>query len=138
STPTRNRRVGAETILLVEDDVEVRQVATRILRRNGYQVLEAENGAEALKLCESQEEPVDLIVTDIVMPEMGGSELAKKIREKQPDARILFTSGYTEDTALRQRFLQPGEAFIEKPFTPALLAQKARDLLSPVVPESVE
>ena len=138
STPSKNRRVGTETILLVEDDAEVRQVATRILRRNGYQVLEAENGAEALKLCESQEEPVDLIVTDIVMPEMGGSELAKKIREKQPDARILFTSGYTEDTALRQQFLQPGEAFIEKPFTPALLAQKARDLLSPVVPESVE
>jgi PAS domain S-box-containing protein len=131
STPSRNRKIGAETILLVEDDEEVRQVASRILRRNGYRVLEAGNGADALRVCESAPDPVDLIVTDIVMPEMGGAELAKKIRETQPDARILFTSGYTEDSALRQSFLEPGEAFIEKPFTPALLARKTRELLGP-------
>jgi CheY-like chemotaxis protein len=131
STPSRNRKIGAETILLVEDDEEVRQVASRILRRNGYRVLEAENGADALRVCETESDPVDLIVTDIVMPEMGGAELAKKIRETQPDARILFTSGYTEDSALRQSFLEPGEAFIEKPFTPALLARKTRELLGP-------
>lgn len=129
---TRNRTIGSETILLVEDDEEVRNVATRILRRNGYRVLEAGNGADALRVCEDESEPVDLIVTDIVMPEMNGSELAQKIREKQPDARILFTSGYTEDAAVRQSLLHPGEAFIEKPFTPASLAKKARDLLDPV------
>jgi CheY-like chemotaxis protein len=131
STPSRNRKVGSETILLVEDDDEVRSVATRILRRNGYRVLEAGNGAEALRVCEEEDEPVDLIVTDIVMPEMNGSELAQKIREKQPDARILFTSGYTEDAVVRQSFLHPGEAFMEKPFTPATLARKARELLDP-------
>jgi len=128
-TPRRNRRVGAETILLVEDDDEVRHVATRILSRNGYRVLEAANGADALKISESETEPVDLIITDLMMPEMGGSELAEKIRETQPDARILFTSGYTEDAVVRQTFLRQGEAFIEKPFTPASLAQKARELL---------
>ena len=130
STPTRNRQVGSETILLVEDDAEVRSVATRILRRNGYRVLEAENGAEALRVCENESEPVDLIVTDIVMPEMGGTELAKRVRETQPDARILFTSGYTEDAVIRQSLLHAGEDFIEKPFTPATLAKKAREILT--------
>jgi PAS domain S-box-containing protein len=130
SPPRPVRRVGAETILLVEDDEEVRMVATRILRNNGYRVLEASNGAEALKVCEAEAMPVDLIVTDIVMPEMGGSELAERIRETRPDARILFTSGYTEDAVVRQSFLQDGEAFIEKPFTPALLTQKAREVLN--------
>ena len=127
--PPRNRKVGTETILLVEDDDEVRQVATRILRRSGYRVLEASNGADALRVCKSEPEPVDLIVTDIVMPEMGGSELAQRIRETRPDARILFTSGYTGDAVVRQRFLHEGEAFIEKPFTPASLTQKAREVL---------
>jgi CheY-like chemotaxis protein len=130
-TPAHSRSPGSETILLVEDDAEVRQVATRILRRNGYRVLEAENGADALRVCENEPDPVDLIVTDIIMPGMGGTELAAKIREKQPNARILFTSGYTEDAVVRQSFLNPGEAFIEKPFTPDLLARKARELLRP-------
>jgi len=128
-TPSRNRPVGAETILLVEDDDEVRNVATRILRQNGYRVLEAANGAEALRVCDAEKIAVDLIVTDIVMPEMGGTELAGRLRKTQPDARILFTSGYTEDAAVRQRFLAPGEAFIAKPFTPASLARKAREIL---------
>ncbi len=128
-TPNKNRTIGSETILLVEDDAEVRQVASRILRRNGYRVLEADNGAEALKVCEGEEDAVDLIVTDLVMPEMGGSELAERIRENQPDARILFTSGYTEDAVVRQSLLHAGEAFLEKPFTPAKLANKARELL---------
>ena len=128
--PTRDRVVGSETILLVEDDEEVRNVATRILRRNGYRVLEANNGADALRVCENEAAPVDLIVTDLVMPEMGGTELARKIRETQPDARILFTSGYTEDAVVRQSLLSAGEEFIEKPFTPATLAKKARQLLT--------
>jgi two-component system cell cycle sensor histidine kinase/response regulator CckA len=128
-TPRHDRRVGEEMILLVEDDEEVRQVAARILRSSGYRVLEAANGADALRLCESEEGQVDLIVTDIVMPEMGGSELAERVRKTQPDVRILFTSGYTEDAAVRQSFLDPGEAFLEKPFTPAVLTRKTRELL---------
>jgi PAS domain S-box-containing protein len=128
-SPIQNRRVGPETILLVEDDLEVRQVAMRILKQNGYRVLEAGNGADALRICEDEGEDVDLIVTDIVMPEMGGSELAKKVRELKPEARILFTSGYTEDAAVRQSLLHAGEAFIEKPFTPGSLTKKTREAL---------
>jgi two-component system cell cycle sensor histidine kinase/response regulator CckA len=128
-TPTNNRPVAPETILLVEDDDEVRQVAVRVLTQNGYRVLEAANGADALRICEKEGDSLDLIVTDIVMPEMGGSELANKVRAKQPAARILFTSGYTEDVIVRESFLAPGEEFIEKPFTPALLARKTRQML---------
>ncbi len=131
-TPRGNKAFGPETILLVEDDEEVRHVALRILRNNGYRVLEAVNGADALRVCEAEGAPVDLVVTDIVMPEMGGSELAERIREAQPDARILFTSGFTEDAAVRQSFLHSGESFIEKPFTPASLAKKAREVLDGV------
>jgi signal transduction histidine kinase/CheY-like chemotaxis protein/CHASE3 domain sensor protein len=128
-SPIQNRRVGPETILLVEDDLEVRQVAMRILKQNGYRVLEAGNGADALRICEDEGDDVDLIVTDIVMPEMGGSELAKKVRELKPEARILFTSGYTEDAVVRQSLLHAGEAFIEKPFTPGSLTKKTREIL---------
>ena len=128
-TPRSNRQLGGETILLVEDDDEVRQVALRILRNNGYHVLEAVNGADALRVAQSQDVPIDLVVTDIVMPEMNGSELAEKIRQVTPETQILFTSGYTEDAAVRQQFLLAGEAFIEKPFTPASLSRKAREML---------
>jgi CheY-like chemotaxis protein len=72
---------------------------------------------------------VDLVVTDIIMPEMGGSPLAERIREARPDARILFTSGYTEDATLRQNFMEPGEEFIGKPFTASQLTKKTRDVL---------
>jgi Response regulator containing CheY-like receiver domain and AraC-type DNA-binding domain len=101
----------------------------RILKQNGYRVLEAGNGSDALRICEDEGDDVDLIVTDIVMPEMGGSELAKKVRELKPETRILFTSGYTEDAVVRQSLLHAGEAFIEKPFTPGSLAKKAREVL---------
>jgi PAS domain S-box-containing protein len=130
STPqARGKGPGAETILFVEDDDEVREVATRILRKNGYRVLEAANGADALRVCEAEARPVDLVVTDIIMPEMGGSQLAERIREARPDARILFTSGYTEDATLRQNFMEPGEEFIGKPFTASQLTKKTRDVL---------
>jgi CheY-like chemotaxis protein len=128
---------GSETILFVEDDDEVREIATRILRKNGYRVLEAANGADALRVCEAEARPVDLIVTDIVMPEMGGSQLAERIRETQPDARILFTSGYTEDAAVRHSFIDPGEEFIGKPFTPSQLTQKTRDVLDATRTEKI-
>lgn len=132
--PVRPSYSGAQTILIVDDDEEVRNVATRILRQNGYKVIEAANGAEALRVCDEENTAVDLIVTDIVMPEMGGPEFAERLRETQPDARILFTSGYTENAATRQNFLDPDEAFIEKPFTPASLALKARQVLDSTKP----
>jgi two-component system cell cycle sensor histidine kinase/response regulator CckA len=125
---------GKETILLVEDEASVRAVASRVLRRSGYRVIEASNGVEALRQCEDRGTDVDLIITDIVMPEMGGFELANRVRRARPGARILFTSGYTEDAVLRRSFVEPGEAFLEKPFTPADLAQRARQLLDGPLP----
>jgi two-component system cell cycle sensor histidine kinase/response regulator CckA len=130
------RNGGTETILLVEDEDSVRAVASRILRREGYTVREAANGADALKICEVDGEEVDLIVTDLVMPEIGGAELALRVRRTRPHARILFTSGYTQDAVVRQSFLEQGAAFIEKPFTPDGLARKAREVLdAPIVEE---
>ena len=127
--PAKNGNGGNETILLVEDEDAVRQVASRILRRYGYTVIEACNGNEALRQFGERGREFDLIITDIVMPEMGGLELAQRIREWAPGARILFTSGYTEDAMLRRSFLEPGAEFIEKPFTPSRLAERARQVL---------
>jgi CheY-like chemotaxis protein len=127
--PAKNGKGGNETILLVEDEDGVRQVASRILRRKGYTVIEACNGKEAMRQFGERGREFDLIITDIVMPEMGGLELAQRIREWAPAARILFTSGYTEDAVLRRSFLEPGAEFIEKPFTPARLAERARQVL---------
>jgi len=127
--PILNGLGGDETILLVEDEDSVREVASRILRRQGYVVVEARNGKEALKEFGERGREFDLIITDIVMPEMGGLELAQRVREWAPAARILFTSGYTEDAVLRRSFLEPGAEFIEKPFTPARLAERARQVL---------
>jgi signal transduction histidine kinase len=124
-----NGNGGSETILLVEDEPTVREVAARVLRRSGYTVVEALNGADALSKCKEPGSRFDLIVTDIVMPEMGGLELAKRVKETQPFAGILFTSGYTEEAVQRRSFLEPGAAFLEKPFTPAHLAQRARQVL---------
>jgi CheY-like chemotaxis protein len=124
-----NGKGGTETILLVEDEDAVREVASRILRRHGYTVVEARNGADAMRQFKDGGTEFDLIVTDIVMPEMGGLELAQRVREWTPDARILFTSGYTEDAVLRRNFLDPGAEFVEKPFTPARLAQRTREVL---------
>jgi PAS domain S-box-containing protein len=120
---------GTETILLVEDEPSVREVASRILARNGYTVVTATNGADALRKCGEHQGRFDLIVTDIVMPEMGGVELSRRVRESQPNARILFTSGYTEDAVQRRSFLEPGAQFLEKPFTPTRLIQRAREVL---------
>ena len=132
-TPSLTRAIDAglatETILLVEDDEAVRDVSRRILVQRGYTVLEATNGAEALRVCADTTRPIDLIVSDMVMPEMNGPELGRHIRERHPGTALLFMSGYTRDAALRQSFLEPGTAFIEKPFTPATLAQRVREVL---------
>jgi two-component system, cell cycle sensor histidine kinase and response regulator CckA len=125
---------GSEVILLVEDDPAVRTVVGRILRAGGYTVLEAPNGVEALRLCENAARGVDLIITDVVMPEMGGREFGRLLRDLRPGARMLFMSGYSELGATNTPLLAPGDAFIEKPFTVEALARKVREVLdAPVV-----
>jgi PAS domain S-box-containing protein len=121
---------GTETILLVEDEDHVRAVASRILRRNGYTVLEARTGPEALQLWRERSPTVDLVVTDMVMPEMGGRELARHVRRERPDVPLLFMSGYTEDGAFQRGVLQPGESYLEKPFGEEGLTRMVRRALA--------
>ena len=118
-----------ETILVVEDDDDVRAYSVECLRELGYRVLEAHDGPSALRLLERQEEPVDLLFTDVVMPAMTGSELADEARERQPDLRVLYTSGYTRNAIVHGGRLDPGVEVIVKPFTFEALAQKVRDQL---------
>jgi PAS domain S-box-containing protein len=120
---------GGETVLVVDDEPLVRAVARRLLMKKGYRVLEAENGAEALRICEESVPSIDLVVTDLVMPEMGGRELAAELHARHAGVRILFMSGYTEDAALRTSVLQVGQAFLAKPFTADEFARKVREVL---------
>jgi two-component system cell cycle sensor histidine kinase/response regulator CckA len=121
---------GSETILLVEDEAPVRLVASRILRQSGYIVLEAPDGAAAVALCAAHDGPIDLVVTDMVMPGISAHELAVYVRASRPEVRVLFMSGYTEDAALRQSLLQPRAAFLEKPFTVQTLTRAVQGALS--------
>ena len=119
---------GSEVVLLVEDEDAVRLLARRILEASGYVVLEARNGREGLALCEAHEGPIDLLVTDVVMPELGGRELAEGALKLRPGMKVMFMSGHTQDVVLKEG-VQKGAAFLQKPFTPVGLAQKVRETL---------
>ncbi len=121
---------GDETILLVEDEPAVRDLAARVLRGQGYTVLEAGDGREALRFVAQQTDArIDLLVTDVVMPHMGGGALAERLIAMRPSIKVLFTSGYTEDAMLHAGQLVIGTHFLHKPFSPAALAQKVRGIL---------
>jgi CheY-like chemotaxis protein len=123
---------GTETILVVEDLASVRGLATRVLRSLGYHVLEAENGERALGIIEECGlRKIDLVVTDVMMPQMGGKELVERFRAQRPDTKVLFNSGSIEDkSGLNEMLLQKANtAFLTKPFTPTELARKVREVL---------
>jgi PAS domain S-box-containing protein len=121
---------GTETILLVEDDPALREMAATLLKRLGYTVLAAANGIEALSLKPQRDNgPIDLLFTDVVMPHMSGKELADRVQALHPHTRILFTSAYTENAIVHQGVLNPGVALLQKPFTPSALAHKLREVL---------
>jgi PAS domain S-box-containing protein len=120
---------GRETVLVVEDDEGVRQLSARILNRQGYRVWEAVNGAEALRIIEQQKEPIDLMLTDVVMPQMGGKELAEKVQPLRPQMKVLFISGYMDDAVVHREILDSASHFLQKPFSPAALARKVREVL---------
>ncbi|MGH9650141.1 MAG: ATP-binding protein, partial [Terriglobales bacterium] len=120
---------GTETVLLVEDEESVRKLAAHCLREQGYTVLEASNGTEALQLSRERAEPIHLLVTDVVMPGMGGRDLAGQLIALRPDARVLFVSGYTGNAIVHHGILDPGTFLLSKPFRPVELAKKVREVL---------
>ena len=127
--PVAELRGGTETILVVEDEDVVRALACRGLREQGYTVLEARHGREALDRMAGHGHPIDLVISDVVMPELGGRELGSHLATLQPDLPILYMSGYTGDDVIQRGLLEPGMPFQQKPFTPEGLARKVREML---------
>ncbi len=125
----RRSQTSGRTVLLVEDEPAVRNLIRRVLERSGFDVMEAENGADALVMARDAGRPIDLLVTDVVMPILGGLELATALAGEQPDIRILFISGYNEEAIHQHGVLLPGSEFLPKPFSPDELRQKVRDIL---------
>jgi PAS domain S-box-containing protein len=128
TTPTQQSR-GSETILLVEDEGQLRVLARDILRGAGYQVFDAPNAAEAIKASQRHAGPIHLLVTDVVMPHIGGRELARRLATDRPRMRVLYMSGYTEDGIVDSGTLDPNVAFLPKPITPDTLLGKVRETL---------
>jgi two-component system cell cycle sensor histidine kinase/response regulator CckA len=120
---------GTETILLVEDEEIVRDMATEILRDSGYRVLEAKHGTEALTLCEQFDGQIHLMLSDVVMPNMSGRELAEQLSPQRSSMKVLYMSGYTDDAIVHHGVLDEGTAFIAKPFSPDALSRKVREVL---------
>ncbi len=120
---------GSETILLVEDEEAVRALAVRVLKEYGYRVLDTTSPRHAVELSERQEQPIDLLLTDVVMPGMSGRDIAKHLGFTRPKMKVLYVSGYTDDIIAHHGVLEPGTAFLQKPFTPEALARKVREVL---------
>jgi two-component system, cell cycle sensor histidine kinase and response regulator CckA len=127
--PVRSMPRGTETILLVEDEETVRNLAQLVLERCGYTVLSAANGREALRVAQGHARAIALLVTDVVMPLMAGRALAERMATIRPDMRVLYMSGYTDDAVLRHGVIQEGAAFLQKPFLPSALATRVREVL---------
>ncbi len=127
---------GSETILLVEDEDEVRDLAHRVLLKQGYTVLDARQGAEALQICQRHPGPIHLLITDVVMPEgMSGRELAERLASLRPKTKALYMSGYTDNVIVHYGVLDSDIAFLQKPFTPNTLIDKVHEMLGRVAPK---
>jgi CheY-like chemotaxis protein len=125
----RGLPTGNETLLLVEDEAAVRSSARRLLERHGYQVVEARHGRDALRILEDGERTIDLVITDLVMPEMGGREMVERVRARHPAMKVLFMSGYSERAVTSDGTMPAGTGFVEKPFTVEQLIRRTREIL---------
>ncbi len=121
---------GSETILIVEDDSSLRNFAQRVLLSYGYRILNAENGEDALRVCKEHDGQIDLMITDVVMPKMGGRDAAKRLHPLYPQMKVVYMSGYTDNAIVHHGVLEPGLNFLEKPFTAKNLARKVREVLN--------
>jgi len=127
---------GTETLLVVEDDLSLRHLARGVLEAQGYDVRTAPNGQEALRMSQQHKGlPIRLVITDVIMPQMGGKAMAECLKETNPDLKVLFTSGYTDDAISHHGVLEEGVEFLAKPYTPATLASKVRELLDESGPQ---
>jgi PAS domain S-box-containing protein len=120
---------GSETVIVVEDDESLRRMAVKSLESYGYTTLSAENGQEALSMCEKHKDQIHLMLTDVVMPGMSGKTLSDRLKALNPDINVLFMSGYTDNAIMHNEVLEKGIAFLQKPFTPDRLARKVREVL---------
>src|SRR5437667_339045 len=127
--PTVQPARGSETVLLAEDEPAVRAIAQQALERHGYTVLAAPSGAAALALAAQHAATIDLLLTDVVMPGMSGRDLADRLTAQRPGIRVLYISGYTDNAIVRHGMLEPGLAYLQKPFRPDALVRKVRDVL---------
>jgi DNA-binding response OmpR family regulator len=125
----RRKLRGHETILLVEDDPSVRNLARSVLEMYGYTVLEAPEPSAAIRISQEHRGMIDILLTDVVMPHMNGKRLSELLAPDRPEMKVLFMSGYTDDAIVRQGVLDAGVNFIQKPFVPATLTAKVRDVL---------
>ena len=130
ASPQGLKKPGKETILVVEDEFSVRRLATIILQKNGYRVLEAEDPEEAVRIAVADRAHIDLLLTDVIMPEMNGRELYKRIAACRPHIKVLFMSGYTDDVIAHHGVLDEGLHFLQKPFSVQALTDKVDDVLA--------
>jgi PAS domain S-box-containing protein len=126
---TRGSSAGTETVLFVEDELSVRELVRDYLAGVGYRVLDAGDGIEALEAAKAHKGPIHILITDVVMPRLSGRDLATKLSSERPDTRVLFISGYTDDTIVRHGVLEGGVAFLQKPFNLKALAEKIREVM---------
>jgi two-component system cell cycle sensor histidine kinase/response regulator CckA len=126
----KSQQRGTETVLFVEDEQSVRELVKDYLGANGYHVLEATDGVQALRVAASHPGPIDMLITDVVMPHLSGPELVAQLSKERGEMKVLFISGYTDDTVFRHGVLEGDVAFLQKPFNLKALAQKVREILA--------
>jgi DNA-binding NtrC family response regulator len=126
---SRHESAGRETLLIVENEAAIRNLLQMAFRRDGYSVLAAESGHEALAIVRDHTGAIDLVITDVIMPDMDGPELVKHLQSLRPHTRTLFMSGYTNETLGEHGIVSGNVNFIQKPFSPRVIAQRVRDIL---------